>query len=65
MTSITGKLAKLRNAALASISAKGIAKTAKKHCFLPFADEIISVLKLHTGHALEMFKPWWVQRGAH
>ncbi|MBY2909905.1 MULTISPECIES: hypothetical protein [Rhizobium] len=59
MTGITGKLAKLRNAARVSISAKGIAKAAKKSRFLRFADEIISVPKIHTGHALEMFKRWW------
>ncbi|MCW1411823.1 hypothetical protein OLZ29_26700 [Rhizobium sp. 1AS13] len=55
MTGITGKLAKLRNAARVSISAKGIAKAAKKRRFLRFADEIISVPKLDTGHALGMF----------
>ncbi|WP_206105879.1 DUF6862 domain-containing protein [Rhizobium laguerreae] len=65
LTNITGKLAKLRNAARVSISAKGIAKAAKKRRFLRFADEIISVPKLHTGHASGMFEPWWVQRGAH
>ncbi|MBY5325517.1 hypothetical protein [Rhizobium leguminosarum] len=63
MTGITGKLAKLRNAARVSISAKGIAKAAKKRRFLRFADEIISVPKLDTGHALGMFEPWWAPVG--
>ncbi|MGO7015637.1 hypothetical protein [Rhizobium leguminosarum] len=63
LTGITGKLAKLRNAARVSISAKGIAKAAKKRRFSRFADEIISVPKLHTGHALEMLEPWWLPVG--